>query len=163
MKINLAQLSTKDLAALSQRTIGVSDEPAFAVVKDNPLLAAVKTEYVFYDLVYTKKAYSGRGDELIESDNNRDRPFGALKDILLGHAKATGSPYQADAKVLYGVIEKYGIGLDRLKFSEETAQMVKLLQELDQPENVARIERLLLTSIVAQIKTAQTEQEDGIL
>lgn len=160
MKINLTQLSTKDLASLSLSTIAVSDEPAFAVVKDNPLLAAVKTEYSYYDLLYAKKAFSGRGEELVVRDENRDTPFGALKDILLGHAKATGSPFQADAQVLYGIVEKYGIGLDRLKYSEETAQMVKLLQELDQPENKARIERLLLTPIVAQIKTAQTAFEE---
>jgi hypothetical protein len=61
MKINLTQLSTKDLASLSLSTIAVSDEPAFAVVKDNPLLAAVKTEYSYYDLLYAKKAFSGRG------------------------------------------------------------------------------------------------------
>lgn len=160
MKITLSQLSTKDLASLSQSTIAVSDEPAFTVVKGNPLLEALKTEYVYYELLYAKKTSSGRGEELIERDENRDRPFAALKDILQGHAKATGSPFQADAQVLYGIIEQFGIGLDRLKFSEETAQMVQLLKVLDLPENKARIERLLLTPIVAQIKTAQAAFEE---
>ena len=106
MRINLAQLSTKDLAALSQRTITISDEPAFAVVKDNPLLAAVKTVYNEYDAVYTKKAYSGKGDLLIEFDGNRDAPFGGLKGILNGHAKVSSSPYQQDAKDIYAIIEQ---------------------------------------------------------
>jgi hypothetical protein len=159
MKINLAQLSTKDLATLSQRTITVSDEPTFSVIKDNPLLTAVKTEYDFYDSLYTKKAFSGRGEELIQADNERDAPFGALKNILLGHTKASSSPYQQEAKELYAVVEKYGIALDRLKFAEETAQLVKLLEELDKTENVAKIEHLLLTPIVTQLKEAQVAFE----
>jgi hypothetical protein len=159
MRINLAQLSTKDLAALSQRTITISDEPAYAIVKDNPLLAAVKTVYNEYDAVYTKKAYSGKGDLLIEFDGNRDAPFGGLKGILLGHTKVSSSPYQQDAKDIYAIIEQYGIDLDRYKMAEETAQMKKLLEDLDKPENAAKIERMLLTAVVTQIKEAQTAFE----
>lgn len=159
MKINLPQLSTKDLAALGQRTITISDEPAFAVVKDNPLLAAVKTVYTDYDAVYTKKAYSGKGDLLIEADGNRDAPFGGFKFILLGHIKVSSSPYRQDAKDIYAIVEKYGIDLDRYKYAEETAQMKKLLEELDKPENAAKIERMQLTPVVTQIKEAQTAFE----
>ena len=106
MKINLTGLSTKDLATLSQRTIAVSDEPAFAVVKDNPLLATVKSVYAGYDAVYTKKAFSGKGDLLFEADSKRDIPFGGLKYILLGYSRVSSSPYQQDAKDIYALIEK---------------------------------------------------------
>ena len=159
MKITLSDLSTKDLAALGQRTITISDEPAFVVVKDNPLLAAVKTVYNEYDALYTKKAFSGKSDLLIEADGNRDAPFGGLKDILVGHAKIASSPFQQDAKDIYAIIVKYGIDLDRYKWAEETAQMKKLLEELDKPENAAKIERMLLTHVVTQIKEAQAAFE----
>lgn len=159
MKINLSQLSTKDLAALGQRTITISDEPAFAVVKDNPLLAAVKTVYTEYDGVYTKKAFSGKGNLLIEADGNRDAPFGGFKFILMGHIKVSSSPYRQDAKDIYAIVEKLGIDLDRYKYAEQTAQLKKLLEELDKPENAAKIERMQLTSVVAQIKEAQTAFE----
>ncbi|MEI6752968.1 MAG: DUF6261 family protein [Paludibacter sp.] len=159
MKINLPQLNTKDLAALGQRTITISDEPAFAVVKDNPLLAAVKTVYNEYDALYTQKASSGKSDLLIEADSKRDTPFGGLKGILVGHSKLSSSPYQQDAKDIYAIIVKYGIDLDRYKWAEETAQLKKLLEELDKPENAAKIERMLLTHVVTQIKEAQTAFE----
>jgi hypothetical protein len=159
MKINLAQLSTKDLAALSQRTIVISDEPAFTVVKDNPLLASVKTVYNDYDAVYTKKAYSGKGNLLMEADSKRDAPFGGLKFILLGHIKVSSSPYHQDAVDVYAIIEKYGIDLDRYKWAEETAQMKKLLEELDKPDNAAKIARMQLTVVVTQIKEAQASFE----
>lgn len=152
MKINLAHLSTKDLAALSQRTIAISDEPAFVVVKDNPLLAAVKTVYNEYDGVYTKKAYSGKGDQLVEADSVHDIPFSGLKSILIGHAKVSSSPFQQDAKDIYTIIEKYGIDLDRYKWAEETAQLKKLIEELDKPENVIKIDRMMLRQIVDHLK-----------
>ncbi|MEI6556579.1 MAG: DUF6261 family protein [Paludibacter sp.] len=159
MKISFTELSTKDLAALGQRTIGISEEPAFAVVKDNPLLAAVKSIYNEYDALYTKKASSGKSDLLIEADSKRDTPFGGLKDVLVGHSKLSSSPYQQDAKDIYAIIVKYGIDLDRYKWAEETAQMKKLLEELDKPENAAKIERMQLTAVVTQIKEAQTAFE----
>lgn len=159
MKISLAQLSTKDLATLSQRSIVISDEPAFTVVKDNPLLAAVKTVYNQYDAVYTKKAYSGKGELLLKADGNRDAPFGGFKYILLGHIKVSSSAYRQNAIDIYAIVEKYGIDLDRYKWAEETAQMKKLLEELDVPVNAAKIESMQLTPVVTQIKEAQTAFE----
>lgn len=159
MKISFTEISTKDLAALGQRTISISDEPAFAVVKDNPLLAAVKTVYNEYDTVYTKKAYSGKGELLVAADTERDTPFAGFKNILLGYAKISSSAFQQDAKDIYAIIEKYGIDLNRYKWAEETAQMKKLIEELDKPENAAKIERMQLTGVVAQIEEAQTAFE----
>ncbi len=159
MKISFTEISTKDLAALGQRTISISDEPAFAVVKDNPLLAAVKTVYNEYDTVYTKKAYSGKGELLVAADTERDTPFAGFKNILLGYAKISSSAFQQDAKDIYAIIEKYGVDLNRYKWAEETAQMKKLIEELDKPENAAKIERMQLTGVVTQIKEAQTAFE----
>jgi hypothetical protein len=159
MKINLTDLTTNDLAALSQRAITTSEEPAFAVVQGNPLLEAVKSVYGEYDAVYTKNAFSGKGKLLIATDGKRDTPFGALKFILQGYAKLSSSPYQQDAKDIYAIIKKYGIDLDRYKWAHETAEMKKLLEELYRPENVVKIDRMLLTSVVAEIRDAQTAFE----
>lgn len=154
MTISFTSLSTKDLAALSQRAIATSEEPAFDVAKDNPLLEAVKSVYNEYDAVYTKKAYSGKGDQLVEADRVRDIPFSGLKSILIGHAKVSTSPVQQDAKDIYAIIEKYGIDLDRYKWAEETAQLKKLIEELDKPGNVEKISRMQLTPIVDHLKEA---------
>ncbi|ADQ79026.1 hypothetical protein Palpr_0874 [Paludibacter propionicigenes WB4] len=159
MTISFTSLSTKDLATLSQRTIVTSDEPAFSMVRDNPLLAAVKTVYNEYDGVYAKKFYTGKGDQLVDADDERDNPFAGLKSILIGHAKAKSSPFQQDAKDLYAIIEKYGIDLDRYKWAEETAQLKKLIEELDKPENMMKIDRMQLRPIVDHLKEAQSKFE----
>ena len=109
--------------------------------------------------MYTKKAFSGKGNLLIEADGHRDAPFGGFKFILMGHIKVSSSPYRQDAKDIYAIVEKLGIDLDRYKYAEQTAQLKKLLEELDKPENAAKIERMQLTPVVTQIKEAQTAFE----
>jgi len=160
MKMNFRLLSTKELAATTQRTLIVSAEPAFAEVKNNPLLAALDTTYNEYDAVYVKKTYSGKGFELFVMDKDRDMPFGGLKDVLVGHSKLAISPYNQLAKDIYAIIEKHGIGLDRYSYAEETAQMKKLLEELELPANAAKTEEMKLTPIVTQIRTAHTAFEN---
>lgn len=159
MKMNFGKLSTKELAVTSQRTIAVSGEPAFAVVKNNPLLMALETVYNEYDAVYVKKAFSGKSEQLAEADKNRDIPFGGLKSILVGYSKLSLSPNNQAAKDIYAIIEKYGIALDRYTYAEETAQLKKLLEELDQPANAAKIEQMQLTPVLTQIKSAQAAFE----
>jgi len=159
MQLSLSNLSTKDLAALSQRTIAISDEAAFAVVKDNPLLAAVKIVYQTYDSIYTKKVYSGKSDLLFDADRKRDVTYYALKDILGAHARLSSSPYQQAAADIFAVFVKYGLDLTTYKYAEETAQLKKMLEELDSPVNVAKIESMLLTPLVHQLKDDQTAFE----
>jgi len=159
MKNSLSSLSTKDLATLGQRTITISNESDYPVVKDNPLLAKLKTSYEGYYEVYTKKTFSGKGQLLVDADSHRDEPFAGMKFILLGYAKIKGSPLQQDAKDIYGIIENHGIDLDRYKWAEETAQIIKLLDEFEKPVNAAKIEHLQLTAVVSQIKEAQTAFE----
>lgn len=159
MTINLRKLSTKELAALCQRTMTVSDETAFAVVTDHPLLNAVKTIYNEYDAVYVKKTYSGKGELLFEADKKRDTYFIGIKNIIIGHAKMPTSPYYKQAITLLAIFKKYGLALDNYKYAEETAQMKKLLDELALPENMVLIEEMQLTAMIAQLKMAQDEFE----
>lgn len=159
MRINLSQLTTKNLATLCQRTITISEEPTFDIVKNNPLLLVLKTVYTDYDAVYTKKAYSGKGTLVAEADAKRDGLFGGLKNILVGYSKINGNLFQQDATDIYAIIENYGIDLDRYTYSAETAQLRKLLEELEVPANKTKLENMQLTAIVNQIKTAQTEFE----
>ncbi len=159
MKMNFGRLSTKELAAFCQRTLTVSNEVAYAIVANHPLLVALQEYYDNYDVVYVKKTFSGKGILLLGADGKRDNFFGGLKDILVGYSKLSFSPLCQPAKDIYGIIEKYNIALDRFSYAEESAQLKKLLEEFELPENTAKIEQMQLTEIVTQLKTAQTEFE----
>jgi hypothetical protein len=77
----------------------------------------------------------------------------------VGYSKLSISPFNQQAKDIYAIIEKHGIGLDRYNYAEETAQIKKLLEELDLPTNAAKIEQMQLTPVVIQIKTARAAFE----
>jgi len=159
MKINLGHLSTKNLATLAQRVISISKAVFHPVVKDHVLLTEVESAYADFDAVYTKSTYSGKGPVVAEADARRDEPFEGFKSLLFGYAKINGCSLQQDAKDLYGIFESFGLDLDRYSYSEQTAQMVKLIQELDKPVNVSRIVRLNITEPFEIMKSAQSAFE----
>ena len=159
MIISFSKLTTKNLATLGQRVITISDTAAHAVVKDHPLLLALKAAYADYDAVYAKSAFSGKGVLLAEADTRRDDLFGGLKSVLSGFSKINGFAFQQDATDIYAVIQKYGLELDRYSYSEESAQLKKLLEELAKPDNVTKLQHLQLAEVVVSLRLAQENFE----
>jgi hypothetical protein len=160
MKITLSELSTKNLATLASRTIAISDKPGYAIVKENPLLLKLRKAAADYDDVYSKKSFSGLGTDVAMADRRRDIIFSGIKTVLLGHTKDSDSLCHKESKDVYAIIEKYGIGLDRYSYSEETAQLNKLIQELGQPVNLAKIEKANLTDNLSRLIAAEASFEE---
>jgi uncharacterized protein YPO0396 len=68
--------------------------------------------------------------------------------------------FHDDAAALQQIFRMHGLDLDRMSYSAQTAQLKKLLEELDKPENTARLTNLKLATIFAQLKTSQTDFEN---
>ena len=81
MKITFQKISTKNLATLAERIISSSKNGQYKVVENHELLLAVENEYKPYDTVYSKLTYSGKGPEIAEADETRDKAFSSLKQI----------------------------------------------------------------------------------
>ncbi len=155
MEITLTRLTTKNLATLASRSITISGKPEYAVVVKNPLLERLQIVYGEYDGVYAKNNYSGMGSDVAAADHKVDGIFSGIKTVLLGYCRDVESSNHQDAMDLYAIIEKYGTDIDRYSYSEETAQMKKLIEELDQPVNVAKLEKVHLTENFARLKAAE--------
>lgn len=155
MKITLARLSTKDLATLTQRTIASSKNGKYKVAENQPLLTALEQVYARYDEVYTKQAFSGKGQSVAEADEARDKAFSALKGFLYGYQMLSSVPNWDKAKDLYAVIKQFGTDIDRLSYSTETAQLTKLIEALETPDNKAKLTALSLTTAFDDLKTKQ--------
>lgn len=155
MKITLSKLSTKDLATLTQRTINVSDSGTYAVITNHPLLAELKTKYAEYDAVYAKQIYSGKGDEVARADKERDKAFSNLKAFLNGYRKLTSVANHQSAEDLYQIFKLFGLELYKMSYSSQTAQMKKLIEELEKPENTQKLTALSLTTAFADMKDKQ--------
>ena len=129
MKITLRKLSTKDLATLAQRTINTSESGNYPVIDAHPLLAELKLKYADYDAVYTKMTFSGKGNDVANSDNERDLAYTTLKAFLNSYRKMLTLPNFQSAEDLYQIFKQFGLNLDRMSYSSQTAQLKKLIEE----------------------------------
>lgn len=153
MKISLARLSTKDLATLTQRILSNIQSGKYPVISNHPLTTTLQTSYSAYDLVYTKQIYSGKGKEVATADHERDVAYTNLKAFLNGYRQLPSASNYQVAEELYQVFKTFGLDLDRLSYSSQTAQMKKLIEELEKPENVQKITALSLTNGFAEMKS----------
>lgn len=153
MKINLARLSTKNLATLVERVINSSQSGNYTLIQQHPLFTALQTSYQKYDAVYTKLTYSGKGKEVAEADKARDEAFSSMKAFLNGYRKLPSATYQLYAESLYQTFKTYGLNIDRLSYSEQSAQMKKLIEALLQPENISKMSDLGLSTAFNQLKS----------
>lgn len=153
MKISLVRLSTKDLATLAQRIITNIQSGKYPVISNHPLTATLQTSYTEYDVVYTKQIYSGKGKDVATADHERDVAYSSLKAFLDGYRKLQTAPNYQAAEDLYGVFKTFGLDLDRLSYSSQTAQMKKLIEALESPENQQKIALLSVNTAFTDMKT----------
>ncbi len=159
MKTSLTSLTTKDIATLAKRVIESSKNGKYAVVENHQLLIEVENEYNVYRQVYSKDTYSGKGKEVADADDVRDKLFRNLKVFLKGYMAIEEMPNSADAADLYHIFERFGLNIDRLSYAEESAQMVKLIDELEKAENKSKLKALRVYSVFVNMKKAQNDFE----
>ena len=159
MKISLQRISTKDLATLAQRVIQISkNEKHQKTQQQNPLLADLEKKSQAYDEVYAKQVFSGKGKSVAEADEARDKAFVSVKNFLWGYRQVSSAPHSDKAKE-FELIKGLGTDLDRLSYSAESAQMKKLIEELEKTEYKAKLTALSLTTAFTELKTKQENFE----
>ncbi len=155
MKIALTKLSTRDLATLAQRIISNAQSGRYPVITNHPLLDALQNSFAEYDSVYSKPAFSGKGKEVAAADKVRDTAYHNLKAFLNGYRKLPSAAHHQLAEDLYGIFKTFGLDLDRLSYSSQTAQMKKLTEALELPENSQKIATLSLEDAFEEMKSTQ--------
>ena len=153
MKISLQRVSTKNLATLAHRVIEASKTGKTQLGQQHPMLMDLEEKYRAYDEVYTKQTFSGKGKSVAEADEARDKAFSSLKNFLWGYRQVSSVPNADQAGELYEVIKLFGTDIDRLSYSAQSAQMKKLIEELDKPENTMKINVLSLSAAFMELKT----------
>ena len=153
MKISLVRLTTKNLATLALRVIEASKTGKTQLGQQQPMLMDLEEKYRAYDEVYTKQTFSGKGKSVAEADEARDKAFRSLKNFLWGYRQVSSVPNADQAGELYEVIKLFGTDIDRLSYSAQSAQMKKLIEELDKPENTMKINVLSLSAAFMELKT----------
>ena len=159
MKLALTNLTTKNLATLAQRLINSSKTGNYTLVENHPLLLALEASYAQYDEVYSKLTYSGKGNDVVELDIRRDRIFINLKLYLDAYRRMDTLQNYQDAEKLYSIFKLFGLDIPKMSYSAASAQLKKLIEELEQANNLQRIIRLSLLPAFEELKDAQTNFE----
>ena len=159
MKISLVRLSTKDLATLAQRILANIQSGNYPVIANHPLTVPLQDSYAEYDEVYTKQTYSGKGNDVAAADHVRDVSYSTLKGFLDGYRMLTTAPNYQAAQDLYTVFKNFGLDVDRLSYSSQTAQMKKLIEELEKPENAQKFTDLSVMPAFTDMKTKHEDFE----
>lgn len=152
MRTGLFKLSTKDLATLAERIINTSQKSINVMVSHHPLLLKLNDSFTAYDKAYAKQNSSGMGKDVSVTDKLRDMPFKGMREVLHGISRVDGLTNQQEAIDLYSVFEQFGIDMDTYSYSSENAQMKKLIEALDLPENQAKLAKVNLTEMYAMLK-----------
>lgn len=160
MKITLSELKTKDLATLNQRIIQTCDSGKYPILNNHPLITELTAQYADYDEVYAKQTFSGKGKDVAAADHERDMAYSVMKAFLSGYRQVASVPNVQDAEDLYQIFVQFGLDLDRLSYSSQTAQMKKLIEALELPDNVQKIANLHLSTAFSEMKEKQVYFEE---
>lgn len=139
-----AHLNGEDLAALKlENTVNNTFLPALEAL-DEALKPFRKT---------------GLTDPLLTHDGERDAAIvGLTAHVRLFTGYPQADKAQAAARIKL-TLDKYGKKPQSLPQREQTGAMTNLLQDLETPEKVADLERIMATPWVAWLKTANTAFE----
>ncbi len=157
MQITLSRLSNSLLGSLADQTITISRKVKYSVVKDQPLLAMLETEFSRYITVFGKSTFSGLGTTVEKADFKCDSVFLGIKTMLLGMIKLPAFDGQQNAVDLFTVFQNRGLDIHTYSYNDQTIEMDKLISELSTPVNLQKLESLHLTPYFESLKQAQNE------
>lgn len=161
MKITYSRLRIDTLLTLAKRTIETSEKPEFAsIVKDHLLLLQLKITYAVIFSVFNKESFSGLGKEVYSADLKRDSFLKGMLRVLTGMAAMEGMSLQKDAHELLMLFDTYGAEITRLSYGDESAYLNKLIEMLDKPEIVDKLEKLNLKESFELLKQSQMDFEN---
>lgn len=162
MNISLRKLSTRELATFTRQIISTSRERHEKLIGNHALLMDLEKSFNDYDSVYVKTTFSGIGKNVATSDKERYDAFNNLRLFFNGYTKLVMAPHYQSALALQEVFKNYGLGIDKMKYSEKSAQLIKLIEILDLPENQAHFTNLGILSAFTLLKNSQNAFEDKV-
>ncbi len=159
MRIKFSSIANKELGALAKTVIEASKSGRFTIVENNELLAEVEKQYAIYQKVYSKKAFSGKGNLVAQLDRKRDHIYSDMKAFLLGYSRIKTLPNADSAEELYQIFKEFGLGLNEYNYYKESAQLNNLIAELEKEPNKTKLTALNLADTFEALKTVQKEFE----
>lgn len=128
-------------------------------VADDAVISAIVKEITHYSDLVTEALKRGKlFSELEAADNVRDTKGRLLFDGVTGYAALPIPALSEPAKRILKILEKYGLGIFRENYAQESSHMEAMLLDLEAPA-VAEDAKLLqgVPELIAAVGEAQTE------
>lgn len=145
------------VAESSDLAVKVSQAIANATLTDdylNNLSASVGNKGQQMQQSMARDRSNENTQELQAADGLRDSLFIALKYFIRGFLSWNKATTAAHAHMLWNIIEKHGVTLDREPYQEQSALMGSLLNDFSQAAAVEAIKTLQLNEVVAELRGA---------
>ncbi|MFR3328872.1 MAG: DUF6261 family protein [Odoribacter splanchnicus] len=123
-------------------------------LKLTSLAETFETKLRVYDEVLVLERGNVLSGKISQADAERDNALKALLNVVKAYTLFPESEKADAALKLLHVIEKYGKGIDRLPYLQESGVLSNLLQDLDTEENAAAAGLLHLEDWVNKLKEA---------
>jgi hypothetical protein len=148
-------LSVSDVISMSERILNVT----LPLTEMDPKFGSLhaQTSSIFARLVKNQKSTTKNSftDVSILADKDRDCAFICLRDVLHGMSVSLIEEIKSKAAKLYAIIDKYGGQIYKLGYKAESATLLSLLKEFDQPENQQLLSDLGVIMFYGSLKTAE--------
>lgn len=116
-----------------------------------------------YDTALLPERRSPQTAELAQLDAQRDYLLRSFVSSLRLYVGSPDGEQSRTARVLLGLVEKYGKNIPSLPYRQETAAITNLLQDLEIEENAELVKKLYSEHWIASLRTANTQFEQTML
>ena len=123
-------------------------------LKLEALAAAFESKLKAYDEVLVLERGNALSGKISEADTARDNALKALVSVVKAYTLYPEAEKAEAAQQLHAIIAKYGSGIDRLPYLQESGVLTNLLQDLALKENADAVKLLFLEDWVAKLKEA---------
>lgn len=157
MNVMFTRLSTTELASFANQVILSSKNGNYKNTSNDVILVALEKEYQQYSQLYTKLSYSGKGKDVQRLDAERSKAYNILRNLVKAYKDATMLANYQEASKLYLAFQTHSPKIAGLGYSEKSALLKKLVEELDSEANQASLTALGFTEVFNALKTANEE------
>jgi len=94
---------------------------------------------------------------VVDADSKRDRLYNNLVRFIEGQQVGPDAEAAAAADIIYSILKKHNLNINHDSYGVESSKLMALFVDLEPDEPKAAIEKLGITSFVAELVAAQNE------
>lgn len=158
--VNLSMLRNQEHFQVMSNVLGYLKAENLEELKLDSIASSFEAKLKAYDDVLVLERGNALSVKISQADVVRDNALKALVSVVRAYALFPDEAKSDAALKLQHVIGKYGSGIDRLPYLQESGVLANLLQDLEIKENADFLALLHLEDWVTKLKEASAHFDD---